>query len=310
MPAALPRCILLILVVTLAACQPAAPAIPTATSEQDAYYASVATIAAQLTGIASGSGPGNNGASALPPAEAPTETLPNTSTPRPTETRAPTETPLPSPTLMLTAPTDTPADTPLAGGHPLEGLGEPSFVDTFAEGPGNWAVYNDEHVAMFAGEDSLIMVALDASRRDPYDAWMVSPVNLTNLYLEVSATPGECAGLDRYGLLIRAAADASTAYVYGFSCDGKYSLRLWDGEKFYMLKEWTTSQFVHKGANQTNLLGIRAEEDAFSLYANDVLLTEIKDDRYTSGAVGLFVGAVQTDEFQVVFDRVAWWLLP
>jgi len=296
--------------VTLAACQPAPTATPTATSEQDAYYASIATIAAQLTGIAGASDPVQNGVSAIPPTEAPTETLPNTSTPRPTETRAPSETPLPSPTLLLTAPTLTPADTPLPGRHPLEGLDQPSFIDTFAEGPGNWAVYSDEHVTMLAGEDSLIMIALDASRRDPYDAWMVSPVNLTNLYLEVSATPGECTGLDRYGLLIRAAADASAAYVYGFSCDGKYSLRLWDGGKYYMLKEWTTSQYIHKGPNQTNRLGIRTEDSVFKLYANDILLTEIKDDRYSSGAVGLFVGAVQTDEFQVAFNRVAWWLLP
>ncbi|MCC6956117.1 MAG: hypothetical protein IT316_04930 [Anaerolineales bacterium] len=310
MPIPLRRFVLTLIVLALSACQPTSPQPPTSTSEQDAYQASVATIASQLTGIAGTSDP-NAFASPTPPfTETPTETLPNTSTPRPTETPFPTETPTPSPTLMLTAPTPTLADTPLPGEHPLTGLGSPSFVDTFSEGAGNWSVYSDEHVTMLAGEDSLIMIALEASRKNPYDAWMIAPVDLGDLYLEVSATPGDCAGLDRYGLLIRAAADASTAYVYGFSCDGKYSLRFWDGSKYYMLKEWTTSQYVQKGPEKTNRLGIRAEGNVFKLYANDALLTEIRDDRYLSGAVGLFVGAVQTDEFQVVFDRVSWWLLP
>lgn len=298
-------------ILTLAACQAVILPSSTPTSEQDAYHASISTISAQLTGIAGTSGP-------QPPTNptptftaAPTETLPPTSTPLPTQTLIPTETPFPTdppaPASLQTQEADL---TEVPGRIALIGTREPDWFDTFENGGANWALYNDEHVTMQIENNLLVMTALTANRKDPYDAWMITPVDITNFYLEVKARPGKCTGLDRYGVLVRAAQDASTAYVFGFSCDGKYSLRIWNGENYRMLKEWTVSQFIQNGPDGSNRIGIRAIDDRFTLYANDQQLTEIQDGTYTSGAVGLFVGAVFTDEFQTAFEQVSWWLLP
>jgi hypothetical protein len=156
----------------------------------------------------------------------------------------------------------------------------------------------------------LTMTALTANRKDPWDAWMITQIVLSDFYLEVAARPGECQGLDRYGLLARAASDASQAYVFGFSCDGRYSLRLWDGEKYFMLKEWTIDQNIQKKPEQVNRLGLLARGDRLTLYANDAYLVEIQDDTFTEGPIGLFAGAAITDGFQVQFDQVLYWIIP
>jgi hypothetical protein len=142
---------------------------------------------------------------------------------------------------------------------------------------------------------------------DKWDSWMVSWPELTDFYLEVLATPGECKGLDRYGLIARAAPNASAAYVFGVSCDGRYSLRIWNGEKYVMLNEWTASPSIRTGAEQTNRLGFMAKGDKISLYVNGNLLSEVVDDTFTEGAFGLFSGAVSTPGFTVWFDDVAYW---
>ncbi len=154
------------------------------------------------------------------------------------------------------------------------------------------------------------MTALIPNRENPWDGWMVSQPSLTDFFLVVTATPGKCSGLDRYGLLARATPDASQSYLFGFSCDGKYSLRIWNGLKFKMLVDWTTSPLIYSGAEQTNRLGFQAKGNKISLYANDNLLTELEDESFSEGAFGLFVGAVDTAGFSVQFDDVTYWDLP
>jgi hypothetical protein len=155
-------------------------------------------------------------------------------------------------------------------------------------------------------DGKLEMIALNA---DKWDSWMLSWPDIRDFYLEVTARPGECNGLDRYGLLARAP-DASQGYLFGFSCDGQYSLRIWDGKKFSVLVDWTPSEFIIKGSNQTNRLGFMAEGDRLALYANGNLLSEVQDDTYEQGAFGVFVGAVNTDDFKLEISQVAYWDIP
>jgi hypothetical protein len=267
------------------------------------------TIAAQLTSIAQKNTP--QAASAGTPAqpEPGSDLTPIsgsvTATLTPTLSSTPTITPSPSPSRTITptlAPTATPS--PLTG-DPRQELGRPDWQDRFATKK-NWALYNDEHVEMEIKRNSLRMTALLA---DKWDSWMISVPTLKNFYLEAIALPGECSGLDRYGLFSRAP-DPNQGYLFGFSCDGKYSLRKWDGEQFTTLVDWTANSAILPGADQTNRLGIKAQGDQIALYSNGILLTEIVDDTYDHGAFGLFVGAVTTPGFTVSFSEVAYWELP
>jgi hypothetical protein len=185
---------------------------------------------------------------------------------------------------------------------PKEKLGDATWQDNFATGE-NWPIFTDEHVEIEIINGRLQMKSLNIEN---WDSWMVSKPVVDDFYLEVIATPGECSGLDRYGLLARASG-ASEAYVYGFSCDGQYSLRIWDGYQFIMLVDWTPSKFINTGADQTNRLGFLAQGSRISLYANGNLLTEIEDQTYANGAFGLFIGSPETQNFMVEFSKISYW---
>jgi hypothetical protein len=267
------------------------------------------TIEAQLTGIAGTSLPTPDSSVTATPT--PTETLPPTSTPLPTDTPQPSDTPEPTPVTALTSAEATLVElTPtLDTYNPKASLGTPDWIDNFDTGD-NWPLYNDEHVNMQLKDGSLAMISLVANRKSPWDSWMVTDSVLTDFYIELSATPGDCGGLDRYGMVIRANPEATQAYLFGFSCGGEYSLRLWNGEKLFMLQEWQISQFVNKGPSQLNRLGLLARGKTFTLYANDNWLTSVQDETYTEGAFGIFTGAANTDNFTVQFDQMAYWLIP
>lgn len=296
------------LIILLSACTlPASVSTPQVV-ENPAYTAAAETINAQLTGIAGPTqtpGPQEPAvatqAGEQPVLPTPTETLPNTSTPEPTRTPLPSETPVPSATLEPTAtlqPT-TPSEDPKAG------LGEPDWKDTFANAA-NWPIYSDEHVQMWLQDGSLMMIA---QNNDKYEGWMITSALVEDVYLEASVTTGDCSGLDRYGLLVRAP-DATQGYLFGFTCDGRYAIRIWNGQGFTMLTEWKTSEHILKGPEQTNLIGVKALGDQLSLFANGKLLAEVTDSTYTSGSFGVFIGAFLTPGFSVEIPEIAYWILP
>lgn len=280
-----------------------------------AYTAAAQTIEAQLTQIAIGS--------VVPPQEVPAqntpaagnlETLPATSTPPPSSTPLPSDTPTVTPTVPSATPTPIPSATlpPTATTiDPKAGLGEPDWQDQFASA-GNWPLYTDEHVEMSVQSNQLRLSALQANPSKPYDAWMLSWPTLTNFYLQAAFTTGsECSGRDRYGLLARAPGfDPISAYIFGVSCDGRYALRIWNGSKYTMLIEWTPSEHIKQGPDQTNILGLRAEGTTLTLSVNDRLLYSLEDDTFSNGYFGLFVGAAQTDGFTVYVSEVSYWELP
>jgi len=288
----------------LAACRLPATYTPTPASEDGPLFTSAAeTIAAQITSMvnlatqtAFSSGAGTAQAVAA------SETLPATSTPRPTKTPQPSDTPQPTDTLE---PTSTLPPTEISD-DPRANLGEPTWSDSF-DAAFNWPLYSDDHVDMQMNGGLLQMTALYA---DKWDSWMLTKQSPTDFYLELSAYPAvECGYLDRYGLILRAP-DPSQGYLFGFSCDGQYSFRIWNGEKFYYPVPWEANRNILKGPDQTNRLGIMVEGNLYSLYANGKLLTTLKDDTFANGQIGVFVGAVKTSGFTAYFDEIAYWELP
>lgn len=288
----------------LSACTLPASYAP-ATSEQGPAYTSAAlTIAAQLTGTAPSGETLTPGETTQVETQAlemtPTETLPATSTPLPTKTPLPSETPTATlePTETLT-PTATPDDYKYS-------LGDPDWIDNFVNSD-HWPIYTDTTVSMQVSDGKLTMIDPVA---DGYEPWMVSWQSLIDFYLEATFTTGECSGRDRYGLMARSAANASAAYVAGLTCDGQYSLRIWNGARWIELIGWTQSEFINAGSEQTNRLGIRAEGNSLALFINGNLVAEIEDNTFTAGAFGLFISAAKTPGFTIEVSEVAYWELP
>ena len=258
-----------------------------------AYTAAAETVIAQLTQAAQTAVPGMS-LSDTPLGPPPVNPAQSTLTPSPSPTLAE----LPSPTATIT-PTES-----IAADDPRLRLGEPDWRDTFKDG-GNWSLYEDEHVRFDVSDGVLIMTAFQADGRD---SWMLTRPEPLNYYLEITAAPQDCSGLDRYGVIFRT--DAEEGYLFGFSCDGQYSLRRWNGEDFKMLVDWTSSPDIRAGADQTNRMGLMVQDDQFTLYANGNRLAEASDDSYSEGGLGLFVAAKETEDFNVQVSEVAYWELP
>lgn len=284
------------LVLVLCACNLPAdlpePGIPA----EVVYTQAAETIVAQLTQIVLPPTPTSQLVQPTATAEIPQPGA--TQTDVPTSTPTITLTPEPSVTPELIA-TMTPASS-----DPRDLLGEPDWSDTFRN-DSNWSEYEDENVRFRIGENRMLMAALQANFRDN---WIISWPTLDDIYLELTATSDDCAGLDRYGLIFRT--DAEEGYLFGVSCDGRYSLRAWDGTEFSELVDWTSSQAILSGANQTNRLGVRAVGEKITLFVNGARLADVEDTSFDEGSFGVFIGAAETEGFQVQASEVAYWTLP
>jgi hypothetical protein len=190
--------------------------------------------------------------------------------------------------------------------NPKINLGAPTFQDKF-NNSANWPIYDDEHVKMTIQDGALEMTALKAGK---WESWMVTWHSAKDFYLEADVKTGECQGRDRYGVMARAAANASQGYFFGFTCDGKYSLRIWDGKHFTSLIDWTSNPNIHAGNNQENRLGLKMNGSQISMYANGTLLKEMQNDEFEQGTFGVFIGAAETDDFTIQFLEIAYWELP
>lgn len=225
---------------------------------------------------------------------------------------APGETPSPTPSLGATpsatvvGPTATSAP---AGDDPRAGLGNPAFRDTFSNGS-NWALYEDDHVGFEVKDGNLVMTAFNA---DYWEGWMLSWPQVKDFYLEATMTPKSCGGGDRYGIMARSdknADDVWVGYLFGFTCDGRYSLRTWDGDEYATIVGWTASERIETGSNQTNRIGLKAEGNRLALYANGELITEVTDNKYQDGKFGVYIGAAKSEDFTVNVSEYAYWNLP
>lgn len=182
-------------------------------------------------------------------------------------------------------------------------LGDPDHVEHF-NSAGAWYTGQDAHTGFSVENGAMVMVATSPEN---WDGWTVSATSLSNFHIEMKAEIQSCSGLDRYGLMLRSP-DLNRGYLIGFSCDGRYSVRIWDGSAFQVVKNWTSSGHIHTGSNQTNRLGVAANGNSFAVYANDMLLAEFNDSTFYEGRFGLFVASASSNNLTVKVDKVSYWL--
>lgn len=300
---------LILLIVILAGCNLPATKAPTP-SEADAstqiaqILTSMPTATAQIV-IQSPTAP-------LPTVK-PTDVLApvSTATSQPTTapTEAATETPTATPPLVNTAtPVNTP--TPLPN-DPAARLGNPAWSDDMDDSD-NWPIGPDKYTSIEFKDGSMRLTGLSTT-----DGWRLSWPKLDDFYLEMTFQVGDCKASDRYGMFVRVpdSTNPDRGYLFGFSCDGQYSLRRWNasiGAKGEMINlvSWTHSPAIKAGANQTNKMGFMSTGSRLVLYANGQLLSEVNDSIFDEGFFGVFIGAKETEDFTVRVDQVRYWENP
>lgn len=243
--------------------------------------------------------------------------LPATSTSAPTATEAATATPTLEPTTSpepsaTSAPSLQPtvAYTPPAS-DPTTKLGAADWTDSMDKG-NYWPTGADQFTDVTFANGSMSLTGLTST-----DGWRMTYPELGNFYIETVFQVNDCSGADRYGIIGRVPVlnTPDRGYMFGFTCDGKYSLRRWNasiGTKGEMVNliEWKTSAAINTGSTQTNRMGLMAVGDRLILYANGQNIGEVKDSTFSKGYFGIFVGARETEDFTIRVDQIRLWENP
>jgi hypothetical protein len=239
------------------------------------------------------------------PVIATTVSTPVVGTPVPTATRPTATATQPTVTATPAVPTAT-----FVAGDPRAKLGNPSWTDKMNSGE-NWPTGVDP-----AGNTSIAFQSgfMELTSLKPVDGWRLTIDKLTNAYLELTVNSGACLAKDRYGVLVRvpSTADANRGYLLGFTCDGQYAIRKWDGTTKTMsnLIPWKASSAIIAGANKTNRMGIMLQGSKLGLYANGTLVGEVLDGTWTAGHFGIFAGAHESSQYTLKVDEASYWKLP
>ncbi len=215
-----------------------------------------------------------------------------------------------APSRLEVPPTPTPL--PVLEGEDLRAvldLEEPDHFDYFDD-DSTWFDVDRPGKAAYWFEAGYLM-GRDYEPEEHYTWWSTAEKQSGNLYVEVSATNGDCIGKDAVGLAIRVDPESiSGGYSLEVSCDGHWRFRRHQiGGDPLDLTPWSESPAIETGAWASNRLGIWAYMDHFAFYINGVQIDEFSDPQYpyTYGTFALYVRASRTYDLTASFDDFAFW---
>lgn len=209
---------------------------------------------------------------------------------------APPATAIPTATL---SPAYTEAD-------PRSLLGNPDGIDSF-DTTANWTLFNND---CFQSNITGGQMVMTAKGMQGVSCWTFSWPLLQNVYLETEAVvPDACQPADRYGMIYRSP-DNFRGYLLGLSCDGSYSLNVFDGTNTTVLVAAATDPAIKTGPGEVNRLGVAVFSNEHILYVNGVRLAAAYDSTYLNpGKIGYFVNASTTNAFTSAYNELAVWNL-
>jgi len=218
----------------------------------------------------------------------------------PEETEVPEEEPEPEPEPIVES------------DDPAIYLGDASWVDEM-ETAEYWPTGSNDFNSAAYENGTLKLVALSK-----INGWRIaSTPALGNAYIEADVKMGACNNTDGYGFIFRVPENTgyNRGYLFGITCNGRYSLRKWDGltgesGKMEWLKYYTVSEWINQGADQSNRIGVMALDNRLMLYVNGELIDELSDDAYAEGFFGLYVNRDITENLTIVVDKVSYWTDP
>jgi hypothetical protein len=199
---------------------------------------------------------------------------------------------------------------------PVATYGNPTFDDPMTGG--NINDWTNPVTGLLPNTNYIKIVESDAKfyvtgKMAGFSTWYFTWHELTDFYLQSTFNSGSCTGKDAYGLIVRGPehlAGVSYGYVVSFSCDGQYYVFRLDGANPYTTKDlvsWSKSDYILAGANQENVLGIKAVGNTLTIYANGHQIAEIVDSMYEFGRYGVFVSSELTANYTYRVVHMSYW---
>ena len=206
--------------------------------------------------------------------------------------------------------------TPSSGSYDPESLfGQPYYVDPLNDNSLRYWVGRDGKLpdTEFIHISILNEQILVTGKKILFDTWWFSWPVLNDIYLEMLVQTDNCQEKDAYGAIVRGSssgAENTNGYIIAFSCDGSYLLRRLDGTTPYTYTDlipWTRNEHIRAGPEQTNRLGILAQGDQLTVFANGFELQTVIDNTYASGRYGVFVNAGFSNLFRYRIKEFRVW---
>lgn len=235
--------------------------------------------------------------------EEPTATLEEVA-PEPTATDTPEVVEDTATPTLTSTPTLAPTPT-LSDEDPALTLGTPEWVDSMDNG-NNWMTGEDSYTAVKFENGYMKLTALT-----DLDGWRLSWPVLNNAYLEAKFKTTDCSGSDHYGVMFSSPYESGTdeGYLFGITCDGRYSLREWNQPTMSWLENWTDSDAINIGDDAQNTLGILTDDGTITLYINGEKIKEYQENTYPIGVFGIFVGADNVENLTIWVDQIRYWTI-
>ena len=183
---------------------------------------------------------------------------------------------------------------------------DPDYSSDFRRPDEDWPTYTDENATVDYA-DRAFLIKVDAPK---FSAWSAgdatSDLNLADFYMEVDVARDVGPADANYGVLVRFN-DDNNFYFYGINGLGSYAFwKLVDNE-WEVVSDWEKSDAILKGEGETNRLGILVQGSRVTLLVNDEVLTQVVDDAFSEGNVGLYVETRKKGGVEVSFDNVDIW---
>jgi hypothetical protein len=198
---------------------------------------------------------------------------------------------------------------------PYTTYGDPKYEDEMN------SIFTWARDGVLPDNDNLRLVIKDyqiyvTGKKVGFATWWFSWPIIKDFYIEMTANTNDaCAGKDAYGLIIRGPerdAGVSYGYVLALSCDGSYWFFRLNGADPYEAKDlisWTASDLINTGPNRRNVIGVKADGSALTIFINGYEVGKITDEYYTQGRFGVFVRADSTPNFTFRPVKIVYWLL-
>lgn len=206
--------------------------------------------------------------------------------PLPTQTSTPTLTATPTILWFPPTPTRTPVPTIVASITPefRPGIGGTILEDSFNNAD-HWLTGNTGRGTISLGEDELSLVLTQP--RGYLFSFRDEPT-LVDFYVEITASPSLCAGLDEYGLLVRYNSPLDF-YRYSLSCNGQTRLDKLVGGTASSPQPWLVSPSVPGSAPSKSKIGVWVSGSEMRFFINDEFQFGVNDRVLTQGMIGVFV---------------------
>ena len=190
--------------------------------------------------------------------------------------------------------------------------GSPSWSDSFDNGARfgiNPEGYDDGQTRIIISDGSMILTSISASG---WRGWRVTSQKPGNYYLKADFQTEDCGGSDQYGLVIQSPDfESGFGYYFGLTCDGRYAFQKWEDGGLSNLQGWTNDTNINPGTNQNNSIGILKSGNQYNLFVNNVALVTVDDEKFSSpGYFGPFIAGVNTANFSIKLNEIAYWNLP